>query len=458
MKKQVATILAGSLLMASLAACQTTETTTSNTTAGGAGVTSSGTEAPSDTTASAAETTGAATGERITLVHWHTLTDHHEEALLKRLDDFNKSQDKYTAVAEQQPYSEYDGKLMQAVRAGVGPDMVSAFSSSSYEYITQGFYKDMGPWVYDTTDGIPNFKTDISEGVYSEVNQWGEGKVFVIPTHNTGEVLYYNKTWYDAQGLKAPATWTELAANSAKIYEAYGVSGFGTDSIYDTFLNLIRQAGSDFIDPVAKKIVMDKDITIEKLNWYGDLVKNGSFRLVGEDRYFSNPFGSQAVGSYIGSSASIDYVGAAIPTEGDGKFEFDVVPIPQEGSVKYINYWGAGYANLATSEEKQRGVYELIKYIVSPEVAAQAAIDYGSIPVYKSARDLPIYQEYITTNPAVKALNEELPYVGHTPTVKGMATVRTELAKMVESVALGVSDAETAYTNFVTVADQALAE
>ncbi len=443
MNKLVSSVVAGSLLILSLAACQTNETTNPNNT-----------PTPANTT----ESSASSSGERIKLVHWHTLTDHHEAALLKRLAAFNESQDVYEAVAEQQPYSEYEGKLMQAVRAGVGPDMVSAFSSSSFEYITQGFYKDMGAWVYDAEDGIPNFKNDISEGVYEEVNQWGDGKVFVIPTHNTGEVLYYNKTWYDELGLNAPTTWTELAENSAKIYEAHGVAGFGTDSIYDTFLNLVRQEGSDYIDPVSKTIAFDEDIVIEKLNWYGDLVKAGSFRLVGEDRYFSNPFGSKAVGSYIGSSAGIDYVGAAIPQEGDGKFEFAVVPIPQEGSVKYINYWGAGYANLASSEEKQRGVYELIKYIVSPEVAAQAAIDYGSIPVYQSARELPVYQAYITTNPAVKALNEELPYVGHIPTVKGMGTVRTELAKMVESVALGVSDAKTAYDNFVTVANQALQE
>ena len=43
----------------------------------------------------------------------------------------------------------------------------------------------------------------------------------------------------------------------------------------------------------------------KKLNWFADLVKSGDFRLVGEDVFFSGPFGSQAVASYIGSSAGV---------------------------------------------------------------------------------------------------------------------------------------------------------
>ncbi len=34
-------------------------------------------------------------------------------------------------------------------------------------------------------------------------------------------------------------------------------------------------------------------------------MKSGDFRLVGEDVFFSGPFGSQAVASYIGSSAGV---------------------------------------------------------------------------------------------------------------------------------------------------------
>ena len=66
---------------------------------------------------------------------------------------------------------------------------------------------------------------------------------------------------------------------------------------------------------------------MEKLNWFADLVKSGDFRLVGEDVFFSGPFGSQAVASYIGSSAGVSYVELAV----NDTFEIGCVPIPKHG-------------------------------------------------------------------------------------------------------------------------------
>lgn len=462
MKKTLSLILSAMVLtgtLSILSACQGNRTgTTNNTTIGTA---NAETTAPTDGETDKTEpTTSAAASDNtdpITLTYWHTLTDHHEEALLKRLENFNQSQNEIIVQAEQQPYSEFQGKLLQSVRAGVGPDIVSMFPSVAANYIDQGFLTDMAPYINDPVQGIPNLREEVAEGVWDDMTQFGEGKIYHIPEANTGEVLFYNKTWYDELGLKVPTTWTQLEENSQKIFEAKGVAGFGSDSIMDTFLCLITQAGSDYVDAVNKKVVMDEPIAVEKLNWFAEGVQTGYFRLVGEDQYFSNPFGSQAVGSYIGSSAGIDYVSAGIPAAGEsGHFEFAVAPIPQEGPVKYINYWGSGYVNLATDEASQEAVYTFIKYLITPEIVAQSAIDFGSIPVYKTARELPIFVEYMNTNPAVKALNEQMAYVGHIPSIKGSDQVRTEVDKMIQSVALGLSDAETAYQTFVTAADAAL--
>ncbi len=446
-----ATILTGSIL----SSCQDANTTTR----GDESSTPTSKASDEQTPTTSPETTAPIEKEQVTLTYWHTLADHHEEALLKRIQAFNDSQDWITVEAQQQPYSEFQGKLLQSVRAGVGPDIVSMFPSVAAGYIDQGFLTDMAPYLNDPSNGVPNFRTEIADGVWEDITQFGANKVFLIPEANTGEVLFYNQDWYDELNLEVPQTWTELEENSKKIFEAKGVAGFGSDSIMDTFLCLVMQAGSSYIDANKKQVIMDKAIAIEKLNWFASGVKDGYFRLVGEDRYFSNPFGSQAVGSYIGSSAGIDYVKAGIPEEGQsGHFSFGVAPIPQEGPVKYINYWGSGYVNLATDEASQEAVYTFIKYLITPEIVAQSAIDFGSIPVYKTARELPAYVTYMNENPAAKALNEQMPYVGHIPSVKGSDQVRTEVDKMIQSVALGLSDAESAYDAFVIAAEAALNE
>ena len=166
----------------------------------------------------------------------------HEEALLKVVDSFNASQDEYEVVAEQQPYSEFDAKLMQAVRNGTGPDMVTMFPSDAINYMEENLLVDLAPYINDPEIGVPNFKESMSAGMYEEITQWGEDSIYLFPITATGEVLFYNKTMFDKYGLEAPQTWTDVEEASKVIYENEGIPGFGTDSVTDTYQCLIRQA------------------------------------------------------------------------------------------------------------------------------------------------------------------------------------------------------------------------
>ena len=373
---------------------------------------------------SEAQTQGAGSGgnaEAVEIVLWHTLTDHHQEALNKIIDGFNASQDAYVVTAQQQPYAEYDAKLLQAVGAGTGPD----------------------------------FKDRIAAGMYAEITQWGDDGIYLLPTTFGSEVLYYNKTMLDELKLAPPATWEELEACAKAIYERYGIAGFGTDSITDTFQDWMMQGGSGYIDVENKEVVIDRELAIEKLNWFADAIKQGHFRLVGEDNYFSNPFGSQAVGMYVGSSAGVDYVYAAVPAEGEGAFEVGCCPIPQ-GDTKFIPNWGSTYACLSKDGEHARGVYEFLKYMTKKEQLVDWAIAFGALPAHKDSVEDAKFQEYAETNIAIKALVEEYDYVGHLPSIFGADTVRTEIDKMVQSVALGTMDAETAFDAFIAAANAAL--
>ncbi len=391
-------------------------------------------------------------GDPITIVVWHTLADQHEAAFQKVIDGFNASQTKYVVVAEQQPWNEFDAKLMQATRNGTGPDVTSMWPTTAIQYITEGLLTDFAPFINDPKTGIPGFKESLAPGLYEEITQWGENSIYLFPLTGTGEVLFYNKTMFDELGIPAPKTWSDVEAYSKLIKEKKGIPGFGSDSITDTFLCLIKQAGSDYIDAKNVVINMDRNIAIEKLNWFGDGVKNGYFRLVGDDYYFSNPFGSQAVASYIGSSAGVSYVFAAV---GD-KFEVGCVPIPQEGPVKYISSWGIGDVCLTKDPEKARGVYEFLKYYRQNEVLIQWGADFGAIPYYLDALKTDQFKDFADTNIAIKALAENLHYAGMLPSILGTAGVRIRLDEMVQKVALGTADAATAFDDFVKAANAEL--
>ncbi len=389
---------------------------------------------------------GTGTKEKTKIVYWHTYTDQHEEKLQELIDKFNGSQDAYEVVAEQQPYSEIDSKLMQAARNGTAPDLTNMYPSDAVNYIGENLLVDLAPYINDSQIGIPNFKTSIPAGQYKEITQWGDDKVYVFPCTTAGEVLFYNKTMFDKYGLTAPATWTELENCSKIIYEKAGISGFGTDSVTDTYQCLIMQAGSGYINASTKTMDINETIAKQKLNWFTDGIKAGYFRLVGEDQYFSGPFGSQAVASYIGSSAGASYVEAAV----GGAFEVACVPIPQEGSVKYISSFGNNFACLSKDEAHARGAYAFLKFFTSTDNIVEWAKGFGTVPVYSEALQSKDFQDFATTNKAVKALTEEISSIGMLASVPGSSNIRTEVDKMVQSVALGQSDANTAYSAFIT--------
>ncbi len=386
------------------------------------------------------------------IIYWHTYTDQHQAGLLRIIEGFNSSQDQYKVVPQQQPYGEFDAKLMQSVRIGVGPDMVNMFASDAINYISNRLLVDLAPYINDPVHGIPTFKENMNPGLYAEITQWGDDSIYLFPFTMTGEVLFYNKTIFDKYDLAAPTTWTELEEASRIIYENEGIPGFGSDSITDTYQGLIMQAGSGYIDAETKTMKIDEAIAKEKLQWFTDGVKAGYFRLVGEDVYFSNPFGSQAVASYIGSSAGVSYVFLAV---GDS-FEVGSVPIPQEGPVKYISQWASSLVCLSKDEERARGVYEYFKYLSSKEVLADWATVLGSVPAHYESVQTEKFQQYANENVAAQALVAQMQYAGMLSSIPGSRNVRTEIDKMVQRVALGVMDVDAAYEAFIQASQAAI--
>ena len=393
MKARILALLLALVMVASLfAACSAGKTGTPDASTG-----TSQTPDDSKTT----EDTKPAKTEKTKIVYWHSYTDQHEEKFLELAAAFNASQDEYELVAEQQPYSEIDSKTMQAVRNGTGPDLVNMYPSDAVNYLNEGRLVDLSVYINDPEIGIPNFKDNVPAGQY----------------------------------------------------EKEGIPGFGTDSLVDTYQCLIMQAGSGYIDEDGNYAI-DETIAKEKLNWFADLVKSGDFRLVGEDVFFSGPFGSQAVASYIGSCAGVSYVELAV----NDTFEIGCVPIPQEGPVRYISSWGNNFACLSTDEDHARGAYMFLKFLTSTENIVQWAEAFGTVPIYKEARESAEFQQFAETNIAVKALTEEADDIGMLASVPGAAAMRTEIDKMVQSVALNVSDADTAYAAFEAACREALAK
>jgi multiple sugar transport system substrate-binding protein len=378
-------------------------------------------------------------GEPVELTIWNTWSDFHVTSFQAILDAFNELHPDITVVQEPQPFADYEAKVAQAVAQGVGPDMIATFPTVAANYIENEAIVNLSQFIDDPEIGIPDFEENLSPGVYQEITQW-DGNVYLLPSLVGGEVFYYNATLFDELGIEVPTTWAELETAARAITAATGKPAFGFDAEIDGFQVLISQNGSDYIDPETLTVQYNNPVAVEQLAWFCGLVDEGVFRLVGEDVYFSNPFGSQAVASYVGAAAGYGFVADAVADS----FEFDVAPIPQGGEREYVSSWGGGWVVFSGSDAEELASFEFLKYLSSPEVLADWATKFGGVPAYPAAVEQPVFQEYLATNPAMAAQAEQIDRIGHLPAVPGSAAVRTVVGRAVTSACTGVNSPEEA--------------
>ncbi len=385
---------------------------------------------------------------------WHTYTEHHNEFLNKIVDEFNASQTDVKVVAVQQPYQDFDANLLQAIRNGVGPDIVGSFATDIADYLEDDLIVDFAPYI-NGKDGIANFKDNLIGDLYGEITQWGGNGIYCIPVIVTSEVLFYNKTLFDSLNLTVPTTWAEMEEVSRTIYKATGKPGFGTDSAIDTFQGLLMQNGSGYINAETKAMDVNETVALEQLNFLADGIKEGIFRLPGDDYYLSGPFCSGAVASYIGSSAGVGYA-----TQNDGAFEVACAPIPQANKETnpYISSWGGGYVCFKTTDERAEAAYQFLKWFTKAENCSRWAEQFGALPAYKDALETDTFKNFVETNIAVKALYEQYDCVNWLNSIKGSAAVRTAIDKMISEVCLTGVDAKTAYDTMIATSNKELGE
>ncbi|MDR0593186.1 MAG: extracellular solute-binding protein [Bifidobacteriaceae bacterium] len=393
-------------------------------------------------------------GEPIHITIWNTLEGTHAEAVEQTVKDFNAANPDVVVEVQAQPLTDYDAKVLQAVRNGTGPDIIDVYHVQATQYIEAGLTADLTGYIADPEIGIPDFDANLTEAWLESIAQWGDSKRYLVPSDQTGPVLFYNKTLFESLGLDVPTTWDELAAAGRQITEATGKPAFGFDDLVSTVIAMAAQDGQGFVDVAAKQATFDNEVFKEKLDWLAGLLEEGVFRLVGEDFYFSGPFGAQSVAAYIGSSAGHPFVAESVA----GAFEFGVAPIPQGGSAKYAPGWGFSYLVFASDEATERAAFRYISYYTSPEVMGEMATVFGSIAPYRDARQTPVFQEFLTTNEAAAALEAQVEYSVFEPAATGVSEAQTELLMAVEAVLTGLKDADTALAEAAAAADLALGQ
>ena len=388
---------------------------------------------------------------KTTVTIWHTFTQDQEAYLVKAAEDFNASQDKVTVEVLSQAYSGFTDTVKNAVKSGVGPDIIFNYASEAAEYVDLGLVADLSQYIYGD-NGIEGFDTCLAQGVMDgEVNGFSDGTIHYLPAYTTGPILFYNKTMYDELGLTVPTTWDEMVANCKVIKEQKGIPGLGFDSLTDCMQMFIMDSGCGYIDVANKCVTFDTDGMKAKIQWMVDCVNEGLFLLAPSGDYFSNDFNSGICASYIGSCAGYPYITP------DG-FEFAMAAMPAQ---TWYPSWNRGpivfYYN---DDARAEGAYEFVKYFISPDVNLGWAIATNALAPYAWTQEMDAYKAYTAEDtPAVQALNAvaaHLDIAGSLPAVPGSSTVRNEIVNAVKNVVNNGLTVEEAWNQCVANCNAAL--
>ena len=195
--------------------------------------------------------------EPITIEWWHALEQQYWPLVEKIVGGFNTSQDIITVDAKYiGNYATVNENLVAAHAANSGlPAITVANTPYVAEYGKGGLCEDLNPYIKATGYDIDDF----GEGLIVATNY--EGKQVTLPFLISTQVMYYNKTMADKEGIVIPAKFADMEAFMAK------ASKKGADGTTTRWATIIPGWDQWYFEPFylnnGVKIVNDDRLTTD---------------------------------------------------------------------------------------------------------------------------------------------------------------------------------------------------
>ena len=369
---------------------------------------------------------GGYDGSAVTIQFSHTMGEELRGVLDQYIKEFNKIYPNITIEhAQVGSYDDVRDTVNKQLTAGNQPNIAYCYPDHVALYNLTGKVVPLDNFIEstipDTLGGgvLGLTQTEINnfiDAYYAEGTVFdAAGTMYTLPMSKSTEVLYYNKTFFDANGLTPPTTWAELEAVSAQIMEItkdYANASvsypFGYDSESNWFITMTEQYGSDYTKNDAQKFYFNNETNRGFVKMFREWYAKGYFttqELYGAytSGLFTNTDPTKgSVYMCIGSSAGAKN---QVPTEVDGAapFEVGIAPLPQYDANNKKSISQGPSLCIFDSENKQEVVasWLFVKFLAT-NAKFQAAFSMvsGYIPVIEKdilIEALPTYGTWLET-------------------------------------------------------------
>ena len=360
---------------------------------------------------------GGYDGSAVTITFYHTMGSTLVEVLDQYIAEFNKLYPNITVEATQiGGYDDVRDQISTEITVGNQPNIAYCYPDHVALYNLAGAVAALDDLIDSTetvthADGTSEIlgltedqKNDFITGYYEEGRQFGDGLMYTLPWSKSTEVLYYNKTFFDANGLSVPTTWDEMEELCAKIKAIDPESiPLGYDSEGNWFITMTEQYGSPYTSATEPHYLFNNDTNKAFVKRFREWYQNGyvtTQNIYGA--YTSGLFTAESgTKSYmsIGSSAGATHQRPTANADGSYPFEVGIATIPQvDPSNPKVISQGPSVCIFAKSNPQEVIASWLFVKFMTTSVSFQAEFSMASgyVPVLKSVADNEAYKEFVS--------------------------------------------------------------
>ncbi len=243
------------------------------------------------------------------------------------------------------------------------------------------------------------------------------GKTYAIPFQRSTPVLYWNKDLFKEAGLdpeKGPATWQEMADFAKKLTkkDAGGnVTQWGVQIPTDgntswLFTGLTTSNGARLFTPDGKKTNFADPKVVEALQYLIDLSKAHGVQPPGLTSWGTTPkdFLEKKLAMMWTTTGNLTNI------KNNASFPFGVAMLPAKVSFGAPTGGGNFYIFKNIPPAKQEAAFKFVRFMTTPERAAEWSIATGYVATSQAAYDTPAMKTYLTGFPQAGVARDQLKF------------------------------------------------
>jgi sn-glycerol 3-phosphate transport system substrate-binding protein len=310
-------------------------------------------------------------------------------------------------------YQESITKALTAVKSGEPPVTSILLSTDMYTLIDEDAIMP-----FDDLLRTPEDQAWLNSfyPAFMENSQTG-GKTWGIPFQRSTIVLYWNREMFREAGLdpnRAPATWKEMQEYAQKLTKRdasgkvtqWGIQIPSSGFPYWLFQALAIENGVNLMNPAGTETYYDRPEVVEALQYWVDLAQKYKVHPEGIVEWGTTPkdFFERKMAMMWTTTGNLTNV------KNNAKFDFGVAMLPAGKQRGSPTGGGNFYLFKKSTPAQQQAALRFIKWITTPQRAAQWGIDTGYVAVRADAWDTPVMKQYVASFPAAAVARDQLPF------------------------------------------------